>query len=378
MGSSRSVGGRTSRRTLPGGSRSGGFGLMSRRRAGGLVRRFGRAACRAPRGSGPRRRPVVRGDERVTERFRRLVRSSATQAAVSDTIRARCGRAARQAAGGTANRVSTRSRSAARAGRRRRMLPRHGGTRAPRSSTAGTELEHRRGVVDRARERVDEHGRRLASEGANLAEEGILGLPCAAGRAAVEDRRLAGLGRQAQVAAKVRELGEDRREHPVVVEPGLADRDDPRVARRAPRSPPSRRRRPRPRVGWIAAAASRPGNRSTTRARGGRGGVPAGDEDPLDARQPRAPTTASTSSSNGRPGGGSGNRRGASADCRRCAPGRGSAVSRSVLVQREGVALAVGPGRVPAHAGDLRLRDRDRPAELDDLLRGDVDESTRM
>ncbi len=34
-----------------------------------------------------------------------------------------------------------------------------------------------------------------------------------------------------EVAPKVRELGRDRAEHPVVIEPGLPDRHDPRVAR---------------------------------------------------------------------------------------------------------------------------------------------------
>ena len=62
-----------------------------------------------------------------------------------------------------------------------------------------------------------------------LVEQRVLRVAPAVGRAAVEDRRLAGLERERQVAPQVGELVRDRAEDAVVVEAGLADRDDPRV-----------------------------------------------------------------------------------------------------------------------------------------------------
>ena len=106
-------------------------------------------------------------------------------------------------------------------------------------------------------------------------------------RAAVQDGRLAGLEREREVAPQVRQLVRDRAEDAVVVEPGLADRDDPRVAR--PR--PTIRAQPASSTlaascGWTPTAASSHGNRVDELERAlARRDVPARDEDPLDAGQ---------------------------------------------------------------------------------------------
>ena len=109
-------------------------------------------------------------------------------------------------------------------------------------------------------------------------------------RAAVEDGRLAGLERERQVAPQVGQLVRDRAEDAVVVEAGLADRDDPRVGRPGDD--------PRPAgvvdLGRVVRMDRRPRRRATANrstqpsARSRRGDVPARDEDPLDAGQPGA------------------------------------------------------------------------------------------
>jgi hypothetical protein len=73
---------------------------------------------------------------------------------------------------------------------------------------------------------MDQDTGRLAAELLELGEERVLRLSLPDRRPAMEDRWLAGLDRQSEVPAKVRELGEDRREDPVVVETGFADRGD--------------------------------------------------------------------------------------------------------------------------------------------------------
>ena len=82
---------------------------------------------------------------------------------------------------------------------------------------------------------------------AELREQRVLGVAPPGRRAAVQDRRLAGLEREGEVPAQVGELVRDRAEDAVVVEPGLADRHDPRDRPPSRRSGPSRRRRPWPR-----------------------------------------------------------------------------------------------------------------------------------
>ena len=125
---------------------------------------------------------------------------------------------------------------------------------------------------------------------AQLGDEGVLGVPLARPRAAVEDRGLAGLEREGEVAAQVRRAGRPTaRTSRSGVEPRLADRDDALVARPRRRSRPSRRRRPSPRRGDGRRRRRRAtAGRSTSASARSRGAqVPAGDEDPLDARDPR-------------------------------------------------------------------------------------------
>src|SRR6187397_782554 len=101
------------------------------------------------------------------------------------------------------------------------------------------EVDHLTGIVERTGVRVDDRGRTLPEGarpgrtadacGAELCDERVLGVAPAVGRSAMEDRRLAGLERESQVASEVGQLVRDRAEDAVVVEPGLADRHDPRV-----------------------------------------------------------------------------------------------------------------------------------------------------
>ena len=242
----------------------------------------------------PRREdPVVGGDEGVAERRRgSSPRSSATQAAVTRTHSGSL--RPRGAPGGERNgeSVSTRSRSAGYeaddVGGRLLARP----ERQARDADRRAELEHRLGVVERAAERVDDDRAAASPPNARSSrEERVLGVALARPRPAVEDRRLAGLGGEREVPAEVRELGEDRREDPVVVE-ARSRRSRRRADRAAERRDrrPRRRRRRRPRRG----DGRRPRHRATGTARrassaaGRRPGVPARDEDPLDARL-RAP-----------------------------------------------------------------------------------------
>ena len=86
-------------------------------------------------------------------------------------------------------------------------------------------------MEDRRRPVAERRPRRGAAEAGrpHLVEERVLGVAPTGGAAAVEDRRLPGGEGQGEVAAQVDELILDRREEPVVVEPGLADGDDRRV-----------------------------------------------------------------------------------------------------------------------------------------------------
>ena len=156
------------------------------------------------------------------------------------------------------------------------------------------------GVVERPRERVDD-GRRALPERAGpgrpadtrraqLPDERVLRVTPALGGPAMEDGRLAGLERERQVPTQVRQLVRDRAEDPVVVEAGLADRDDPRIRRpgddprpaglvdlgRVMGMDPDRRVQPREAVDAAERALRR-------------GDVPAGDKDALEAGQPRRP-----------------------------------------------------------------------------------------
>ena len=82
---------------------------------------------------------------------------------------------------------------------------------------------------------MNDHARSVGSERAKLAQERVLRFALAGARTAMEDRRLAELRREGEVPAEICQLGEDGREDAVVIDPGLADRDDPVVARRAAR-----------------------------------------------------------------------------------------------------------------------------------------------
>jgi hypothetical protein len=100
----------------------------------------------------------------------------------------------------------------------------------------------------------------------------------------VEDGRLAGLEREREVPPEVDQLVLDRREDPIVVEAGLADRDDPFVGRLA------RETRPRCAVdlgGVVRMDADRGVEPRETldegERAGTRGDIPARNEDALDA-----------------------------------------------------------------------------------------------
>ena len=180
-----------------------------------------------------------------------------------------------------------------RAGRPRRSPPRLRRNDEPGEADRGAQLEHRLGVVERAARTsgsTTRRRRRCRTPAARASSASW------ASRSPAADRqwRIAGLPvstARREVAAEVRELGEDRREDPVVVEAGLADRDDPRIARRgatisahvvvvdARRRRGDGRRRPRRATGTDRRASSAPPARR---------GVPARDEDPLDAGQPGA------------------------------------------------------------------------------------------
>ncbi len=144
-----------------------------------------------------------------------------------------------------------------------------------READREAEVDDRPSVVERPGVRVDDRRRavperrgpaRVPHPGrAQLVEQRVLGVAPPLGRAAVEDRRLAGLEREREVAPQVGQLVRDRAEDAVVVEPGLADRHDPRVAR------PGRRSAAQPAsstlaasCGWTPTAASSHGNRSTS------------------------------------------------------------------------------------------------------------------
>ena len=62
-----------------------------------------------------------------------------------------------------------------------------------------------------------------------LADEPVLSVASPRLRAAMEDRRLAAGHGQRKVPPEVRELRIERREPTIRIEPGLADRHDPRV-----------------------------------------------------------------------------------------------------------------------------------------------------
>ena len=162
--------------------------------------------------------------------------------------------------------VSTRRRSGGRqAGDLRgRLLP-------GRNDEAGeadrrAELEHRLGVVDRAAERVDQD--RAAASRRTPGARASSASWASRSPAAERQWRIAGLPVSAASARFRRRFASWARigeKTPVVVEAGLADRDDPRVAARAPRSRPTPRRRPASAsCGWTPTAASSHGNRSTS------------------------------------------------------------------------------------------------------------------
>ena len=184
--------------------------------------------------------PVVGRDQRRVEDLRGLARRSASQTAVTLTHSGSFRR--RGAPGGDRKgaSVSTSSRSAGtqpgdvRAG----LLPRPEDETAERDREA--EREHGLGVVDRTRERVDDRRRAAVERGQRRPDRRsrpsrssptrqVLGVALPDPGAAVEDRRLAGRQGEREVAPQVGELGLERREAPVGVEAGLADRDDPGI-----------------------------------------------------------------------------------------------------------------------------------------------------
>ncbi len=175
---------------------------------------------------------------------------------------------------------------------------------APSEHEAGeadgqTEVDDRATVVGRTRVRVDDGGRPVAERlgpaglphpgAAKLLEQGVLGVALPIGRAAVEDRGLAGREREGEVPAQVDELVGDRAEHAVVVETGLADRDDAVVGGAGREGRPRRIVDLGGVVRMDADGRIQPREAVDERERAlGRGDVPARDEDPLDARQARA------------------------------------------------------------------------------------------
>ena len=123
-----------------------------------------------------------------------------------------------------------------------------------------------------------------------LGEEGVLGVALPDRGAAVEDRGLAGLDGECQVASQVCQLVRDRAEDPVVVQARLTDRDHALVAG------PGHDLRPGGVVGlgrvmrMDADRRIEPGEaldkvQGTTT----RGEIPARDKDALDARQTSSP-----------------------------------------------------------------------------------------
>ena len=131
-------------------------------------------------------------------------------------------------------------------------------------------------------------GRPVEPRATQLLDQRVLGVALARAGAAVEDRGLARLEREREVPAQVLQLGVPGREHPVRVQPGLPDRDDALVVR------PGVDRRPAGsvdlrgvvRVDAHGGVKPRPSRGQLQRPLG-RAHVPARDEDPLQAREPR-------------------------------------------------------------------------------------------
>ena len=141
-------------------------------------------------------------------------------------------------------------------------------------------VEDRRGPVTECCPRS-----RAAEPGSpHLREQVILGVATTNGTAAVEDRRLPELNGKSEVAAQVGELVLDRREEPVVVQPGLPDGNHGRVAdeRGSPTPAGLVRLGGRVRMDPCCSDQARVGGDHLDGARA-RGLVPAGDEEPLHA-----------------------------------------------------------------------------------------------
>ena len=179
----------------------------------------------------------------------------------------------------------------------------------------GAELEHRLGVVHWPAEGMDDHPGHRGPERTELREERVLGIALPGPRPAVQDRRLAGLDRERQVAAKVDELVGDRREDPVVVEARSRRSRRPGGGAPRPRSSPTRRRSP-----WQRRAdGPRPRRRARPPARRGRARRPMTSRSSPErgsVRRPRRappPALRRRRRRTGRTGDGSGCRRGASA-----------------------------------------------------------------
>ena len=103
----------------------------------------------------------------------------------------------------------------------------------------------------------------------------------------MEDRGLAGVEGEGQVASQVRQLVRDRAEDAVVVEAGLADRDHPLVARPVDDLGPADVVDLGGVVRMDADRGIEPGEPlDEVQCATARGDVPARDEDPLDAGQP--------------------------------------------------------------------------------------------
>ena len=167
-------------------------------------------------------------------------RRSATTPRSPGPIRARCGLVARPAARGTASRSRSAIDRPGRAARRPRSTPRPSGTRGPRSRSRG----RGRARVGRSRPSprtngsppADGRGRRLEADAwapKPAACSSATDASWASDRPAADRTwRMAGLpvsSARREVPSEVGELVRDRREDAVVVEAGLADRDDPRV-----------------------------------------------------------------------------------------------------------------------------------------------------
>ena len=169
------------------------------------------AAAARRRHGGPlrtRERPVVGGDEGVARASRASSpRRSATQPAVTRTHSGSFRQ--RGAPGGERNgeSVSTSRRSAGTSAATSADASSPRRKTSPEKLIASAELEHRLGVVDRPGEGVDDGRRPVAERAAQsaadtgraqLLEQRVLGVAPARRRAAVEDRRLAGLERRAR------------------------------------------------------------------------------------------------------------------------------------------------------------------------------------